>query len=791
MSGPSPRSPARTVRSKKPVVHSTPSALSSPSPAPKTFFLCHEKEAGRQSLEDSQMPPVKERGDGDTAGKGEMPAELMARDDSFGVESLAATIDLAPSRDGTLRRTSDSVPETPESFADSGRPGRRKRKSGNPVHPKIHATGQRIIGSETSIGQSSGAASPVSLRSLDSPVRAHLRRPSVASPSRGGPPLTPLEASPQSHPAVLNTPRSGSPKSFKLSDEDASVASDTNHSTAQSMTREENASGPIASATTSSVPLLVMPSLSMPTRRPFTERGKRMGPLKLMVVGNRGAGKSRLLHSMCRVCEDIVHHDPVHHVVGPTVVVEEASASTKPHRPWLAGKVSKESTSRNEMAGGALERNLTFVDTPGFVSNDNTGHVREYFDQNLMKMMDIRLMQDSDVVSMLGGAGGPQIDVVLWLFDATSSDFELPPEQADLLRQLERWTSVIPLISHADEIEPHKLLTRKQDLLASLRQVGIHESLDVMFDGTKTFEETSEVPMRPYAVSSALMDDSETIDASVLMSSTYLEPLVPSELGLFIDQLLEPDNIARLRHLSATKFLLWRQDRGSQIDIAKQAVLTSRGISLSCSGATSSGSAWDDPNGILVPHSSSGYHSGRSPYAPYSPGLFNAAGISRSCHQSLYSEVHVEEWAQTLQRAINDQRERMHYTDLHADGPCTGIEVHSTESERYPTDRALVPRSQLPPKGRLGGALGVVDPRDPLGILLLGQRFGRQGRFAVQLFGCCGVLGATVWWVVKNWAEFQAFFGLNPGEQAPLSVTAVPAPSDRSWVDQAFRRIYG
>ena len=37
-----------------------------------------------------------------------------------------------------------------------------------------------------------------------------------------------------------------------------------------------------------SAPQLVMPSIRMPTRRPFTERGRRMGRLKVMVAGRAG-----------------------------------------------------------------------------------------------------------------------------------------------------------------------------------------------------------------------------------------------------------------------------------------------------------------------------------------------------------------------------------------------------------------------------------------------------------------------------------------------------------------------
>lgn len=37
-----------------------------------------------------------------------------------------------------------------------------------------------------------------------------------------------------------------------------------------------------------SAPQLVMPSIKMPSRRPFTERGKNMGRLKVLVAGDSG-----------------------------------------------------------------------------------------------------------------------------------------------------------------------------------------------------------------------------------------------------------------------------------------------------------------------------------------------------------------------------------------------------------------------------------------------------------------------------------------------------------------------
>jgi hypothetical protein len=37
-----------------------------------------------------------------------------------------------------------------------------------------------------------------------------------------------------------------------------------------------------------SAPQLIMPSIKMPSRRPFTEKGKNMGRLKILIAGRSG-----------------------------------------------------------------------------------------------------------------------------------------------------------------------------------------------------------------------------------------------------------------------------------------------------------------------------------------------------------------------------------------------------------------------------------------------------------------------------------------------------------------------
>lgn len=98
-------------------------------------------------------------------------------------------------------------------------------------------------------------------------------------------PLTPLNLSnPDDHPSSLpSSPKSLSDHSLKplddvsITDEQAIVSGEED-----SDGREVPEAGP------DSMPQLIMPSLRMPKRRPFTERGKAMGRLKVLLAGASG-----------------------------------------------------------------------------------------------------------------------------------------------------------------------------------------------------------------------------------------------------------------------------------------------------------------------------------------------------------------------------------------------------------------------------------------------------------------------------------------------------------------------
>lgn len=193
-------------------------------------------------------------------------------------------------------------------------------------------------------------------------------------------------------------------------------------------------------------PQLRMPSITMPARRPFTERGRRMGRLKVLVAGPAGIGKTSLIKSIVQTCEDIVHVDPSSPTLqhtwsqygrrtgdqkesGKTYIattkIAEVHASTKAYPSWWSEMDESRTLRRRKSMGDVvLERNLCFVDTPGWVQSDDTNgihdhsnHLTAYVEALLRQNSSMAAMSDAELLNLLGGGGGQQVDAVLYMFD--------------------------------------------------------------------------------------------------------------------------------------------------------------------------------------------------------------------------------------------------------------------------------------------------------------------------------------------------------------------------------------
>lgn len=96
---------------------------------------------------------------------------------------------------------------------------------------------------------------------------------------------------PASHgPSLPSSPKSFSSRSLPKSDDDFTHDDSSSQAVESEEEGEDVAEQTRASAASlqDSAPQLIMPSIKMPSRRPFTERGKQLGKFKVMVVGSPG-----------------------------------------------------------------------------------------------------------------------------------------------------------------------------------------------------------------------------------------------------------------------------------------------------------------------------------------------------------------------------------------------------------------------------------------------------------------------------------------------------------------------
>ncbi|KAF2643262.1 hypothetical protein P280DRAFT_394690 [Massarina eburnea CBS 473.64] len=636
------------------------------------------------------------------------------------------------------------------------------------------------------------------------------------------------------------SPRSISMQSLKLSDDEPGLDQVASEAIASS----EEDEGP-AMEGPASFPQLVMPSIQMPARRPFTAKGKAMGKLKVLVAGEAGVGKTSLIRSIVQLCDDIVHVDdlsPNSSVPQPapppkpksrkrklgspgTTRITEIHASTKAYPSWWTDMEESRASRRRKSctADAVLERNICFVDTPGFASEtktDDISHVIDYVESQLYQTTSVTTLDDSDLVGVISGSGGISVDVVLYL---------LPPshdisDHIEYMQRLSSLTNVIPIISRSDTLSRAEVIAIKTSILARLQTTSIRPFLfgiaiddallavqglpeEELSPASSDRENAVEpklpftVPTYPYAVSSTLGSDTETMDASLLMSPDYVQPLLPSELATLVSRVFDPDSISWLRHSAAKKFLAWKRrtklpgdsfilntlqqqplKRGSISSASiglngpalnsKNILSTSdrRLISRAASAASSIFSS-TSPSGVLVPHIGSPFFTSnlQSPFPASSPVLshtqletpdhppdFQLARYQNG--EQRLAEVRLAKWAIDLQRSLRNERER--YDELQRNERAkwllerVGEEVVSGNIIASPggsprADWAMTTRGGKFDKEANEAAhryakARSLDSRDPLGLCDFSDKFRRSGFVVVKVLGGVSVLGAVV-----------------------------------------------
>ncbi|KAE8335568.1 hypothetical protein BDV24DRAFT_155900 [Aspergillus arachidicola] len=348
---------------------------------------------------------------------------------------------------------------------------------------------------------------------------------SLPSSDRTSPrPLTPSNLSNPDDPSfsLPSSPKSFSNQSLRHLD-DISITDDVSSEVVASGEEDNDLPTP-SNICLDSASQLVMPSIRMPSRRPFTERGKSLGRLKVLIAGAPGTGKTSLIKSLVQACEDIVHVDPF-----PSLPPSKPSRSPgSSSRPFQTRSISP---SPNELDCAA-----------------QTDIVVQYIRQQLLRAMTSLNSANHDFQNMLAGNGGAQVDAVLYLIS----------EDIESIRKLCDWTNVIPVVSKSDLLSSSRVSALKSTFHKQAQEANIKPFLF----GDASLGEVDGLNVQcPFAVSSAKSDDDDVMEASTLMSPDYVQPLMASELMYLVQMLFDRENIAWMRHLSAKKLALRQQEQ--------------------------------------------------------------------------------------------------------------------------------------------------------------------------------------------------------------------------------------
>ena len=209
--------------------------MTSGNSAPTTFFIASE-----HSLDSGQTPTA------------------SMRDSIFGVRSLGEEI----------------APTEEHKEEDESNNGRR-RSTIKPRNPVKRDTSMDSLGLG-SFGGSDSSSSP-------SRLQRHLDK--FNNLDNASHPLTPLSfASPTLDLSEPGSPKSMSSRSLRPSDDE--LMDDHSSQAIISDGEEEEETPAIADSTLA--PQFIMPSIMMPSRRPFTTRGQELGKLKVLLAGRAG-----------------------------------------------------------------------------------------------------------------------------------------------------------------------------------------------------------------------------------------------------------------------------------------------------------------------------------------------------------------------------------------------------------------------------------------------------------------------------------------------------------------------
>jgi len=263
-----------------------------------------------------------------------------------------------------------------------------------------------------------------------------------------------------------------------------------------------------------------------------------------------------------------------------------------------------------------------------------------------------------------------------------------------------------------------------------------------------------------YAVSSAPGDDDDEVDASLLMSSDYIIPLVSSELPRLIHNLFKPEHMLWLRHTAVKKYLIWRREQLSntfdlqaQSDLQPTLDVATRHHSRMPSA--DSPSTISTNSGALIPYSDISTPPSPIPARPQHP----------DSGSDFYRTARLEKWAQDLQINLFSTQRTKH--DLPVSEPS---ETKALTHHRQPS----------PPSSRPVH----INADDPLNLFSLSNTLRANLPLALRIVGIGSALGALAIYAMRNWSSIVSFFS---GAESSGSSHQPVAADQPNWIGGRLR----
>lgn len=342
---------------------------------------------------------------------------------------------------------------------------------------------------------------------------------------------------------------------------------------------------------------------------------------------------------------------------------------------------------------------------------------------------------DPDLLSMLGGDGGNQVDAVLYLVQnskiplaACFGDFaddspELKPADVKYLQQLAPLTNVIPLLAQVDTLTVEAITQCKERIRSELVEAGVQP-----FSFTTAADARTVEPVWPYAISNLPGSDHDIMDASLLMSPDYVQPLVSSELGTLVELMFCEHGASWLRHSAAKKYLQWKNSDDPSRPRALQRPL--------------SGPPGSPSSSVMAT-------------APLTYSLARIADHTQ--REERLAQIRLANWASELSRSLANEKARYEAVARGERALWLTERLNECVKEgtlvpvRDPDCGASVLGGKMKRRHSRGSqATTTMQHQDPLGLLDVAARLKAKSWMALEILGGMSIVGGIGLWVSRN-----------------------------------------